>query len=460
MTLRNDSHSLPARLVALGLLALGLVACGLIPGAARSQPAAVSEVADVPPAEVAAPIVITAAGDIESAIAEYKRLLGGPDNGGAPGPHTGGFRTINWDGVPHEMAAPNFMPPDFFNHSEAPRARGAFFSTPGQGVQVSAAAGNPSGTAERFGHINPQYADIFKTFSEERLFSPVGSNIADMTFFVPGTQIPAVTRGFGAVYTDIDTNHTAFEYFDAAGNSLGEFEAPIAAGGLSFLGVVFPEPVVFRVRVVYGTAALGPDNSETYDVAVMDDFVYGEPHALATAFTGPVTGSDAFIGLVVNGANVMAYVCDSRTVSEWFSGQLQAGQLELLSRGGARLSGTVTGNSVIGSFTAADSAPLAYVAQTAVLPAGLYRAEAEAGGDKYVGGWIVLADGRQQGLITRIQDGTSNTAAGIDFTRAISVPMFFSAGHTGGINFGQSDAQQFEGMEAQPVSAILPFVEQ
>jgi hypothetical protein len=48
---------------------------------------------------------------------------------------------------------------------------------------------------------------------------------------------------------------------------------------LSFLGVTFPTAVVARVRIEYGNGRLGPDESATYDVAVMDDFLYGEPQA-------------------------------------------------------------------------------------------------------------------------------------------------------------------------------------
>jgi hypothetical protein len=100
----------------------------------------------------------------------------------------------------------------------------------------------------------------------------------DLSFFVPGTDTPGVTRGFGAVYTDIDNaENTAFEYFDVDGNSLGQFPAPVSKGGLSFLGAVFPDPVVARVRIEYGSGKLGPDESADYDVAVMDDFIYGEP---------------------------------------------------------------------------------------------------------------------------------------------------------------------------------------
>jgi hypothetical protein len=154
--------------------------------------------------------------------------------------------------------------------------------TPGDHVAVSADADNPDGAAVRFGDVNPSYSDEFQTFSEERLFSPIGSNVVNLSFRVAGTDTPAVTRGFGAVYTDIDAaENTAFEYFDSDGNSLGQFAAPVSEDGLSFLGVAFSEPVVARVRIEYGNGKLGSDESEDYDVAVMDDFIYGEPQPVA-----------------------------------------------------------------------------------------------------------------------------------------------------------------------------------
>jgi hypothetical protein len=56
-------------------------------------------------------------------------LLGDPNNGGAPVAHTTGRREINWDGVPEELAAPTFIPGDFFNATTDPRARGALLAT-------------------------------------------------------------------------------------------------------------------------------------------------------------------------------------------------------------------------------------------------------------------------------------------------------------------------------------------
>ena len=53
----------------------------------------------------------------------------------------------------------------------------------------------------------------------------------------------------------------------------------MSKNGYSFLGVAFPEPVVARVKIVYGNSKLGPKDGKKYDVAVMDDFIYGEPQA-------------------------------------------------------------------------------------------------------------------------------------------------------------------------------------
>ena len=223
-----------------------------------------------PAAAQGKPVVISGAGDVAPLVDKYRKLVGEPDNGNNPA-QQGGRREINWDGVPDDRAAPGFLSPDVF------KARGAKLTTPGKGVQVSARPGNSAGTAPRFGDINPGYAKIFKPFSGERLFSPVGSNIVDLTFVVPGTDQPAAVRGFGAVYVDVDQPHTSFQYFDAKGKSLGRYRVPVQNEGFSFLGVVFDKPVVARVRIEYGSVALGPDDTRKNDVSVMDDFIFGEP---------------------------------------------------------------------------------------------------------------------------------------------------------------------------------------
>jgi hypothetical protein len=226
--------------------------------------------------------VFVGAGDIAPVVEQYRAALGGPDNGGTPGTILPGYREISWDAVPDEFAAPALLPGDFFNGPAEPFARGVVLATPGLGVQVSADAENPSGAAARFGHINPTYTDRFSTFSAERLFSPIGSNVVNLTFRVSGTDVPALVTGFGAVYTDVNRPKTSFKFYDIRGRLLGRFNVPASVDGLSFLGVVFDSPVVARVRIQYGTSKLGPDDSAKKDVAVMDNFIYGEPVAASS----------------------------------------------------------------------------------------------------------------------------------------------------------------------------------
>lgn len=222
-------------------------------------------------------VVVRAAGHIRAAVARYRSLLG-RDNGGAPGGQPLGRREINWDSVPDKFAEPNALPGDFFNASVAPRARGALLTTPGKHVAVSAAPHNPYGAAVRFGDINPSYPSLFRTFSPPRLFSPIGSNIVNLYFRVPGTDTPGLVRGFGAVYTNVTIpEKTGFRYYDARGRLIGKFTVPVKPRGLSFLGVLFPRAEVARVRIEYGNHALGPKESAHINVAVMDNFIYGEP---------------------------------------------------------------------------------------------------------------------------------------------------------------------------------------
>ena len=176
---------------------------------------AVSLAAGAAHAEGNPPVILAAGGDIIPVLEQFRALQG--DNLGNKPAAKKGRREINWDGVPDDKAAPAFLPADLF------KGRGVILKTPGQGVQVSARAGNPADVLPRFGHINPSYAEIFRPFSAERMFSPVGSNVVDLTFVVPGSETPALVHGFGAVYIDVDQAHTAFEYFDVNDKSLGKY---------------------------------------------------------------------------------------------------------------------------------------------------------------------------------------------------------------------------------------------
>lgn len=234
------------------------------------------------PAAHAAPVVRSAAGSnaaaIQAAVDSFRSDLGpnNPNNGTTPGT---GRREINWDGVPDAFASPASLPANFFN-SNSPR--GVVFSTPGTGFLVSR---NASQTNPEFGDIDPSYGGTFGVFTPQRLFSPSGSTVTDVSFFVPtaNSTTPALTPGFGAVFTDVDSAGAAqLQFFDTNGVVIWAGEPPLSFGseGLSFIGAYLPDGAgVARVRITSGKAALaaGVLDGGANDLVVLDDFIYGEP---------------------------------------------------------------------------------------------------------------------------------------------------------------------------------------
>lgn len=234
-------------------------------------------------------------GSIQSSVDSFRTTLG-TLNANVAGSFGSGRREINWDGVPDAFSAPNSLPANFFN-STSPR--GVVLATPGSGFQVSASSA--SGTPVQFGNINAAYPSLFETFSPQRLFTAVGSNVVDVRFFVPGSTTAALTRGFGSVFTDVDlANTSSVAFYDASDALLDTFAVPAQPGlneSLSFLGVDYGSAVVSRVRIVSGNAALGATETSTVDLVVMDDFIYGEPLAATTRVPEPGTLAALATGL-------------------------------------------------------------------------------------------------------------------------------------------------------------------
>ena len=229
---------------------------------------------------------------IQSAVDAFRAALGAP-NGNAAGPLASGRREINWDGVGGTDATTDPVTPfnTFLN------TRGSQFTTPGVGLSQAPPSGGPQGgLVGLFG--NSSYATEFTTFSPKRLFTPVGSNITEALFFIPGSQgsVRAIVSGFGAVFTDVDQpdgsgpgkKHgnrgasTLMEFFDADGRLLFSSFVPASpgSGGLSFFGIKFNDARIASVRITTGDSAPGPNDDEKHDMVMMDDFVYGEPQAL------------------------------------------------------------------------------------------------------------------------------------------------------------------------------------
>lgn len=234
-------------------------------------------------------------GSIQATVDAFRAALGDPNNGNA-GPQPSGRREINWDGggPPVVNGTAPATPFTVFQNT-----RGATFTTPGTGLTQAAATGG----LLSLDLINPTYAATFAPFSPNRLFTPVGSNITDGLFFLPGSNggIAATVNGFGAVFTDVDlADTTKIDFFDALNNLvLSNFVTPgtVADASLSFLGVIFDPGVgIARVRITTGNAALGPNDGGGIDVVVMDDFLYAEPLQLV-----PEPSTLALLGIGVAG---------------------------------------------------------------------------------------------------------------------------------------------------------------
>ena len=217
--------------------------------------------------------VFSATGDIAAKLDEFRNTLG-PSNGATVGEQPGGRREISWDGAAaNPFNNRNDFPPDFFN---TVAKVGAVYTTPGTGFRNDSTL---------FADINPAYAAQFNFFSPTKTFAAVGSNRMDQLFRVAGQPTPAVVRGFGIVFSDVDlADRTTIEFFDMSGSSLGSFAAPVRsnAAGLSFIGVIYADAIVARVRITLGTAALGAAINDvtaggTADLVVLDNVIYGEP---------------------------------------------------------------------------------------------------------------------------------------------------------------------------------------
>jgi hypothetical protein len=270
-----------AQLVVVFGMGLTLMSCGQGDGPTNSALAQQGMGRDF-----VAPTVFQAAGptvaSIQNTVDQYRTVLGDPNNGNVVG-QSSGRREINWDGGGSTATAIVGTPFTGFLAN-----RGALFTTTGTGFVQAPLAG----LVDTF--HNPTYASIFQPFSLQRLFSPIDSNVTEVTFFVPGPDNkPATTNGFGAVFTDVDlpngsgpgdTNgnrkaSTLIECFGTDGGLIFSSFVPASPGdgSLSFFGIVFGDARIARVRITSGDAPPGPNDDGTHDIVMMDDFLYGEP---------------------------------------------------------------------------------------------------------------------------------------------------------------------------------------
>jgi hypothetical protein len=220
--------------------------------------------------------ILRATGAITGGVTQYRTLLGAL-NANTAGEQPAGRREINWDGVPATVTNVDNFPANFFNVNSP---RGVLFTTPGSGFRIS---------DNGYTDVRADFTGEFNTFSPAKLFVAVGSTTMDVNFVVAGSNTPALVTGFGTVFGDVNrSGKSTIEFYNAAGTLLLSVPAPVKAdaAGLSFAGAVFDSPVVARVRIISGEAALNSTavdlgkSGGKLDLVALDDFIYGEPHAI------------------------------------------------------------------------------------------------------------------------------------------------------------------------------------
>jgi uncharacterized protein (TIGR03437 family) len=240
--------------------------------------------------------------NVTNAFAAFRTAIGGADNSTNATPQTSGRREINWDAVQLDGTD--------FNNNTTLLIPGKLTGIPVNRFQGRGARFNRvlAVSNDGFASANPTIAGQFPAFSPANTFCSF--EVTKDTVFVlasaPTTvPVPAATRGFGAIFLDVEKEHTsAIEYFNGS-VSLGKFFVPKGANGeTQFLGVLFSSPIVTRVALTTGNAEVfsvsngqvigGGAESETKDLVSLDDFIYAEPVLAATSTSAASYSTTAF----------------------------------------------------------------------------------------------------------------------------------------------------------------------
>jgi len=225
-----------------------------------------------------------------------------------------GTKTITWDGVKLDGTTAPDTPPNItvikvnktvgipLNRFQA--AAGVFFE------QVYAVSG------DGFVDVNPSVAGLFPAFSPSNTFAMFNEKTIDQSFVLPNantsTPVPAATRGFGAIFLNVQIpNKSSIEYF-SGDHSLGKVFVPVGAQGEpEFAGALFPDAVVTRVTLTLGTDVLftfdgtttapGPqmnDPAGGHNLVVTDDFLIATPVQIAPTGSFPpvISGAQGTLG--------------------------------------------------------------------------------------------------------------------------------------------------------------------
>ncbi|MES5822565.1 hypothetical protein [Streptomyces sp. RG80] len=130
-------------------------------------------------------------------------------------------------------------------------------------------------------------------------------------------------------------------------------------------------------------------------------------------YAGRTDDDSSAIAVSLRNGRAIAYFCDGRDKESWLKGDVEDdGTMKLTGKGGSELNGTLKEGKRISGTVDIGGGHYTFTADKAIKPSGLYRATATVRDAKFDGGWIVLKDGSQVGILNK--DGKPSPAPEID----------------------------------------------
>jgi hypothetical protein len=138
-------------------------------------------------------------------------------------------------------------------------------------------------------------------------------------------------------------------------------------------------------------------------------------------YAGHTRTGDASIAIAVRDGTAIAYACDGHRLESWLVGTVTAGKIAMTGKKdkNAHVQGTIDADRAVGSGVVGGR-KITFRVSRAKQPSGLYRIASRVQNAMIVGGWIVLADGSQVGVVTT--DGAPAITGALDpSTGAVTV---------------------------------------
>ncbi|GIG08114.1 hypothetical protein ACFQZ4_12030 [Catellatospora coxensis] len=180
-----------------------------------------------------------------------------------------------------------------------------------------------------------------------------------------------------------------------------------------------PDPAGLGAAVASAAPAASTPPSPTVAASASAAAPDAPAEKVNATWAGTVDGGGATIAIAVTDGVAVAYLCDGKKAEVWLQGTAADGKLALTGKKGATLTGTFGGGKATGTVTA-NGRKWTFTVKAVAKPSGLYRATATVRNAKVVGGWIVLPDGSQVGVVT--VDDVPQPAPAIDpATGAVTV---------------------------------------